>query len=604
MITPAFDISQDSDFLTIIIKVPYARASEIDIYIEGDDFKFYAKPYFLRLALPGRIVEDGRQKATYNADDGIITVSVPKETPGQHFEGLDLLTSLLAPRGSKSAKPLVEEIGSSDNVVEEEEDEFDWQIEQTPFVEPTEEALQSQCTYGFGNLRSGVFRRLQEELNDVIDLRDPDVTPASERTRRRLAAEKAKFDPDHYLADLFEEEPVQHLLKYQPWWVAEIHAGCSLSAESQERRVSFSDKQKEQLRKFTNKSHLLDKKTQQQAYLGLIDLLLAYCYEVRVTEGDQNVESAWNIRKLSSTLSWFENFTCVKDILVSFGRRVLCYPLYRNFQLVEKAIADTVSLLKLGKAAVLKCLLEIHAIFQENDPAYILNDLYITDYCIWIQKVKSKKVASLSDCVQSLSISKSDLGFELGELEEAARLVQEEETQGQLASSTCLVRPLATVASESSDTDSSTSDTDDSSSETEDSTSEESTSEEEADPTDSELQKAIVPGQNSRVQSSLEKAGEEKNKLPAAGKAETTVTEQMKHLAEKMNSAVILSEAPVGPPGVQDKSPEKKAGECTAQSAQSTTGTPMTREFLEVTPRLNPLLIVPLSDEDDELAEH
>ncbi|OCT85918.1 hypothetical protein XELAEV_18024088mg [Xenopus laevis] len=603
MITPAFDIRQDSDFLTITIKVPYARASEIDIYIEGDDFKFYAKPYFLRLALPGRIVEDGRQKATYNADDGIITVCVPKETPGQHFEGLDLLTSLLAPRGSKSAKPLIEEIGSSQDVLEE-EDEFDWQIEQTPFVEPTEEALQSQCTYGFGNLRSGVFGRLQEELNDVIDLRDPDVTPASERTRRRLAAEKMKFDPDHYLADLFEDEPVQHLLKYQPWWAAEIDAGCSQSAENQERRVSFSDKQKEQLRKFTNKSHLLDKKTQQQAYLGLIDLLLAYCYEVRVTEGERNVESAWNIRKLSSTLSWFENFTCIKDALVSFGRRVLCYPLYRHFQLVEKAISDTVSLLKLGKAAVLKCLLEIHAIFQENDPAYILNDLYITDYCIWIQKVKSKKVAALSDCVQALSISKSDLGLELEELEDAARLVQEEEKQEQLAPSTCLAQPLATVVSESSDTDSSTSDTDDSSTDTEDSTSdEESTSEEE--PTDhAESEKIFVAGQDSKAESSLEKAGAEKYKLPAAEKAETAVTEEMKRLTEKMNSAVILSEPLMGPPGVTDKSLDKKAEEYTMQPAQSTSGTPTAREFLEVTPRLNPLLIVPLSDEDDELAEH
>lgn len=41
-----------------------------------------------------------------------------------------------------------------------------------------------------------------------------------------------------------------------------------------------------------------------------------------------------------------------------------------------------------GKACVLKCLLNIHKVFRENDPAYILNDLYITDYCIWIQKVK------------------------------------------------------------------------------------------------------------------------------------------------------------------------------------------------------------------------
>lgn len=39
----------------------------------------------------------------------------------------------------------------------------------------------------------------QDELSDVIDIKDPDFTPATERRQKRLAAELAKFDPDHYL---------------------------------------------------------------------------------------------------------------------------------------------------------------------------------------------------------------------------------------------------------------------------------------------------------------------------------------------------------------------------------------------------------------------
>ncbi|CAI9554635.1 unnamed protein product [Staurois parvus] len=311
MITPAFDISQDADFLTITIKVPYARVSEFDIYIDGDDFKFYAKPYFSQLTLPGRIVEDGRQKAVYNADDGVFTVRVPKETPGQHFEGLNLLTSLLAPKGTRTAKRLVEEIGASSEIPEDEDDDedFDWQIEQTPYEESPSDQLNPQCSYGFGNLRVGVFRRLQEELNDVIDLGDPDVTPAAERTRRRLEAEKAKFDPDHYLADLFEDDTVKQLLNYKTWWEEIQKRTSNVSPESEDKRVTFTEKEKEQLRKFTNKSYLLDKRAEQLAYLGLIDVLLAYCYETRVTEGERNVESSWNIRKLSGSLCWFEVFT-------------------------------------------------------------------------------------------------------------------------------------------------------------------------------------------------------------------------------------------------------------------------------------------------------
>ncbi|XP_064580466.1 protein SHQ1 homolog isoform X4 [Zonotrichia leucophrys gambelii] len=397
MITPAFELTQDPDFLTVKIRVPYARASEFDIYFEGEDFKFYAKPYFLRLTLPGRIVEDGREKASYNTDEGTFTIQLPKEVPGQYFEGLDMLTSLLAPKKSRSAKPLVEEMdaAASAELCEENEEEFDWEMEQIPYEE-SPPALQHP--YGFGNLRSGVFQRLQDELSDVIDIKDPDQTPAEERRRRRLAAEAAKFEPDHYLADFFEDEAIKHLLKYKPWWIDAHRKMTALQGGSHQEHdspafVVFSEAEREQMRKFTNKSFLLDKRSRRHVYLGLIDILLAYCYETRVNEGDKNVESSWNIRKLSATLCWLESFSSIHDVLVSFGRRVLCYPLHRHFELVTRALSDTAMILQLGKAAVLKCLLDIHKIFLESDPAYILNDLFITDYCIWIQKVKFTALA-------------------------------------------------------------------------------------------------------------------------------------------------------------------------------------------------------------------
>ncbi|TKC40574.1 hypothetical protein EI555_020254 [Monodon monoceros] len=204
MLTPAFDLSQDPDFLTVAIRVPYARVSEFDVYFEGVDFRFYAKPYFLRRV------------------PGIFTIRLPKETPGQHFEGLNMLTALLAPRKSRTAKPLVEEIGASEvseEGVEDDDEEFDWEIEQSPYEEVPESTLNPECRYGFGNLRSGVFQRLQDELSDVIDLKDPDSTPAAERRQKRLAAELAKFDPDHYLADFFEDEAVKQVLEYNPWWI-------------------------------------------------------------------------------------------------------------------------------------------------------------------------------------------------------------------------------------------------------------------------------------------------------------------------------------------------------------------------------------------------
>ncbi|XP_073448131.1 protein SHQ1 homolog [Aquarana catesbeiana] len=578
MITPAFDISQDADFLTITIKVPYARVSEFDIYIEEDDFKFYAKPYFLRLTLPGRIVEDGRQKAVYNADDGIFTVRVPKETPGQHFEGLNLLTSLLAPKGVRTAKPLVEEIGATSEIPEDDDEDFDWQIEQTPYEESPPDELNPQFSYGFGNLRVGVFRRLQEELNDVIDLRNPDVTPAAERTRRRLEAEKAKFDPDHYLADLFEDDAIKQLLKYKTWWEEIQHRTANVSPESEDKGVTFTEKEKEQLRKFTNKSYLLDKRAEQLAYLGLIDVLLAYCYETRVTEGERNVESVWNIRKLSGSLCWFENYKSVQEVLVSFGRRVLCYPLYRNFRLVTKAIQDLISLIRLGKAAVLKCLLDIHSIFQENDPAYILNDLYITDYCIWIQKVKSKKLAGLADLLQAASLSKADLGFELEELEEAASLVQEEEKLLETAGGVPR-QPAALITSETSSSSSSeytSSDEDESGSSSEES--------ETQDLHETALIQAveITPSQPSTAA----------NADPSPTLATVLVQDMTAHVA------VNAPEVPHGHDAA-DSSLVVKGADSASRHPGGTKPEGPVSNFLEVTPCKNPLLIIQHSEDSD-----
>lgn len=53
--------------------------------------------------------------------------------------------------------------------------------------------------------------------------------------------------------------------------------------------VAFTEEEKEQLRRFSNRSYLLDRTEHQRAWLSLLDLLLAYCYEVRSTEGELSV---------------------------------------------------------------------------------------------------------------------------------------------------------------------------------------------------------------------------------------------------------------------------------------------------------------------------
>ena len=42
----------------------------------------------------------------------------------------------------------------------------------------------------------------------------------------------------------------------------------------------------------------------------------------------------------------------------------------------------------LGCRQVLKCLLDVQEMMKFSDLYYIHNDLFINDYCVWIQSVK------------------------------------------------------------------------------------------------------------------------------------------------------------------------------------------------------------------------
>ncbi|XP_067159598.1 protein SHQ1 homolog isoform X2 [Apteryx mantelli] len=519
-----------------------------------------------------------------------------------------MLTSLLAPKKLRAAKPLVEEIAASAQLSEEEEEEFDWEIEQTPYKETAESTLQQQYCYGFGNLRSAVFQRLQDELSDVIDIKDPDRVPVDERRRKRLAAEAAKFDPDHYLADFFEDEAIQHVLKYKPWWVDAHKKKMALQEESHQEHdrqtfVVFSEEEREQLRKFKNKSHLLDKRARHHVYLSLIDILLAYCYEICVNEGDKNVESSWNVRKLSATLCWLESFTSIHDVLVSFGRRVLCYPLHRHFRLVTRAIDDAVMILQLGKGAVLKCLLDIHKIFRENDPSYILNDLFITDYCVWIQKTKSKKLAALAESLQKATLTKSHIGLELEELEAAAVLVQEEESKLK-AAGTVSKQQLPSSESETSDSEESSST---SSSETEGSDSDERESSTSEDGKINSLQGALQEertaplidcnGLRQDTNTSMFEVSDEKSKVSLQS---TSVPGKLiEELEKQMHTAIRLSEQPEGLATASCVVSQQQEN-CASEPDGFSKDAVGKGNFLEVSSKKNPLLFLCSTNEEED----
>eukprot|EP00057_Strongylocentrotus_purpuratus_P020296 XP_011674770.1 PREDICTED: protein SHQ1 homolog [Strongylocentrotus purpuratus] len=192
-------------------------------------------------------------------------------------------------------------------------------------------------------------------------------------------------------------------------------------------RVGFTEDEKELMVKLPRKEFTLSNVEVDGALLGVADILFAYAYNVRSNEGEHSVESAWTVCKLSSTLSCLDWFQTPREMAIACCRRALCFPLYRSWALCRKLLKDVRMILRLGRNQVLKCFFEIHKLLSNDEPRYILNDLYISDYCVWLQSISNERLAALEQQIGEAQLEKKDIGLDLDDLEEAASVVEDDE---------------------------------------------------------------------------------------------------------------------------------------------------------------------------------
>lgn len=91
-----------------------------------------------------------------------------------------------------------------------------------------------------------------------------------------------------------------------------------------------------------------------------------------------------------------------------------------------KVIDDVKKIFYLGKRAIIRYLCRIKKIFDLSETKHYLSRLYIEDYCIWIQRVSSKKIHSVYKSISELKITKEDTEFPLQALEDLAIEAQQE----------------------------------------------------------------------------------------------------------------------------------------------------------------------------------
>ena len=139
--------------------------------------------------------------------------------------------------------------------------------------------------------------------------------------------------------------------------------GMRISHEEDETHCKLTTEEKDLLLSIKNVTVTVHPNRMHTALFSLVDILCAYCYDVRMTQHDPTPESAWTLSILSPTLSWLVPSASLRNTLVGFVRRVLIYPYLRRYDLARLCIKDCMVILKLGKRRLLKCLLEVGSEF-------------------------------------------------------------------------------------------------------------------------------------------------------------------------------------------------------------------------------------------------
>ncbi|KAK0228395.1 SHQ1 protein-domain-containing protein [Armillaria fumosa] len=434
MITPRFSCRQTAESVIISVYCPAVRASDVELNVDDTLFTLHINPYFLRLNFPHALLEDDKSSATYDGTTGYLTIALTKQTRGQEFRDLDLLTKLLAPRPSSNEvkiEVLDPSPGDDDDLVAEtqalsiepdvlEAAQNDWQIPQT--VPDSLPPLHLSTSYGFLNRHSGYFVHATHTENEVNELgAEAEQLSLEERRHKRIQHEDDKWDEEYYMADFAESDNIEALL---PWSHPHIKASGDFQFTEAEELVMLN---------LPRVEFLATEMETHNMYLTLINLLFSYSYETRTTHHDPTPESAWTISSLTPCFSALDpppycdqsaihtdvfSPSEITSTVVASYRRSLAFPLYRSFTLAERCRLDVAELLMKGRRTLARCLLEIKDILDHHEVYYIYSKIWVNDFCVWIQAyAKDETLQLLGKSVKSAKIAKSSIGWDLEQLE-------------------------------------------------------------------------------------------------------------------------------------------------------------------------------------------
>ncbi|RQM13183.1 hypothetical protein DD237_005609 [Peronospora effusa] len=318
-------------------------------------------------------------------------------------------------------------------------------------------------SYGFNNAYSDFFRAWHGEVSEILSLPDPEHVQPEQRRILREAAEEQQFDIERYLMDSANQGDDMYFklaMEYVPFWrkypvlllpaetpreekegrvpkpstveidsdvndvgesIYNLSLDVTLPRVSSKSSITFTDAEQELLLRLPRKEFLLPEDSLEETVVvgGLVDILIGFAYEQLTTQGDSGVESTWTVSIVSPTLSWLDSNADLHAVVRSSVRRMITFPFLRQYDLAMRSVCEASELLKRGKRVVLRALLMLHRVIEKSETQYLLNALYIQDYCVWIQSITDERLQRISIELDAhiAAFTKSETGWALEELE-------------------------------------------------------------------------------------------------------------------------------------------------------------------------------------------
>ncbi|GME98024.1 unnamed protein product [[Candida] boidinii] len=376
-----------------------------------------------------------------------------------HSDKRPLIQEMDIPQfNEKQVEPATEQM----DTIETEGSTFNWEIEQKlPEEVPNFTELSNVAKYGFDNQYSNMMDVSLANGNDINELSKPDVMNPDDRIIERVIKENLKFDPEFYANDYLiikykddesidDDKMYSSIMSWKPIWKKKYSAWSKAQQETKAKieilknsadlviesennalpklemhvKVDFTSEEEKLMLDLPKKSYILE--DPRPTYYTLVSLLFAYSFDLRENEGDHTVESAWSIGKLAPQISCLDSqliqtnnsteTNMIKVVVLTSSRRSLCYPLHRHFDLIKQVWDDVYYILRCGKRAVLKCLLDLREQFRFHDIYYVYCLILLDDLCSWVLQDSCSELVlrNLAHQVrkESSAMTRKDLIFE------------------------------------------------------------------------------------------------------------------------------------------------------------------------------------------------